>query len=169
MAATPKLTGQIWFDFKNPQVWLFYRFVRSAASAGIAVGLDWQPLPTIGQELAMTTQATLTEPVERGRFLHAMLGRVHLEGDDPTATATVHAAAAAADIPVPDRVDATLLAELGDRAEGIGVESTPSMYRHGPPMHITLTEAALMDDPASTVRTIVAVADNDAIWELRKP
>lgn len=163
------LTGQVWFDYVSPHVWRFYRFVRSVAETGTPVSLDWQPLPTEGQELAMTALATLTDPADRGRFLHAMLGLVHIKElavEDPEIVAR---AAAVAGVHVPETPDAVMLADLTAQAASIGVDGTPSLYRHGSPMRIVLTEAALIDEPVATFATIISTADNDGIWELRKP
>ena len=84
-----EFTGQVWFTFGSPDVWVFYRFVRALAEAGGSVGLEWTPLPGSGEDVAMATFSGLPTPTDRGLFLHAMLGKVHLDGADPTEPATV--------------------------------------------------------------------------------
>lgn len=164
-----ELTGQVWFDFASSDVWLFYRFIRAAAGSGIPVALDWQPLPTVGQDLAMSVFAAIEDPLSRGKFLHAMLGLVHLEGmpaDEPT---TVSAAIASAGVDSEAKVVPELLAEREARATALSIGGTPTLYRDGSPIRVVLTGAALMGDFDKTSRTIVAAMENDGIWELRKP
>lgn len=163
------LAGQIWFDFASPQVWTFYRFARAAARAGVAVTLDWQPYPADGQDLAMSAFASLTQPLDRGKFLHAMLGLVHIEGQSPNDAATVDGAIHAAGVDASRTVDITVLETKRSQALALGVVSTPTLYRHGTPLHVVLTAAALSSHHRETVRTIVEATDNDGIWELRKP
>ncbi len=162
--------GQVWFSFRNPDVWIFYRFVRELASSGVSVNLDWVPLHDRDEEDAMATFLAITEPDQRGRYLHAMLGLIHIEGqdfdDDTIVGLAVSATGAGA-------VDAAAgmgeLTSLAAVARSLGVSATPTLYRHGPASHIRLTEAAVMGDAATTATTILSVADDDGIWGITKP
>ena len=77
-----QLDGQVWFSFTNRDVWIFYRFVRQLASAGHSVNLDWVPLFNPDEATSMSTFLAIDDMDDRGRFLHAMLGLIHLE-DEP--------------------------------------------------------------------------------------
>lgn len=147
---------------------MFYRFVRSVASAGGQVGLEWTPLPGSGEDLAMDTYLGISAPADRGRFLHAMLGLVHLDGADPTAGDTVSAALDAAGDPSVV-IEAGKRDELGDLAEGLGVTGVPTLFRHGPAARISLNPAALEGDVLARAAGILAVADDDGVWEVVKP
>ena len=164
-----EFSGQVWFDFADDQVWRFYRFVRALAAAGHTVTLEWRPLPGRGHDGAAAVFESLITPEERGRFLHAMLGLVHLEGQDPGDEAIVHRAGEAAAVTVPSP-GAQALDGVAKLAADLGVEEVPSLYRHGPVTRIELTEAALLDDDvADRAARILAVADDDGIWRLGKP
>lgn len=165
-----ELTGQVWFRFAPPSVWLFYRFVRSVAETDISVALEWLPFPCDDERLATDVFLTLDDPTSRGLFLHAMLGLVHIEGMSVSDESTVVAALGAAGLDV--RLDSLEPARTDDVAKvaaDLGVAGVPSLYRFGSPMEILLTNAALLEDPAPTLRTILDTSDNDGIWELRKP
>ena len=160
--------GEVWFDFRDEAVWHFYRFVRELASQGHRVALEWTPLPDERDADAMAAFVSLATPTERGRFLHAMLGLVHLDGADPSEASTVQDAAEAARIEITS-TSSVDLAAIDRRARDMGVHSVPSLYRHGPVVAIRLNGAALMGDAEATARTLLAVADDDGIWEVRKP
>lgn len=165
-----ELTGQLWFTFASPAVWLFYRFARSVADSGTQVGLEWMPIPGNDEDLAMSVYLSLDDPTSRGRFLHAMLGLVHIEGRSPFDATVVKEAIEAAEVAVPDvSVDASVLADVRTVASDLGVGEAPCLYRHGPPMTVHLTPAALLGDPGDTLRMILDVSGADGIWELRKP
>jgi len=163
-----EFSGQVWFTFGSPDDWLFYRFVRSVAESGVPTALDWQPMPHDDERLAMSVLLGITEPEARGRFLHAMFGLVHLESRDVTDPDTVADAARAAGI-VAAPVESGDLEQAATAGAEIGVSGTPTLYRHGPPMHVRLNPSALTGDPRDTLQTILAMSDNDGIWELRKP
>lgn len=163
-----ELTGQVWFDFRSPDVWTFYRFVRSVAQAGHPVGLAWTPVGRDDEEEAAATFAALESPVDRGRFLHAMLGLTHLEGADPSDPGTVAAARAAAHIDGTAQ-DADEVARWRSEARQLGVAGVPALYRHGPATVIRLTNAALDGDIKGRAERIFSTADDDGIWELVKP
>ena len=162
--------GQVWFSFRNPDVWIFYRFVRELAMSRIQVNLDWLPLSDPDEVRSMATFLAIPEPVERGRFLHAMLGLVHLEQEHFDDDAIIAAALSAADVAtVRPKAGEDELSSLALLAGSLGVTVTPTLYRNGPATHIRLTEAALMGDVAVTAASIVAVADDDGIWGIAKP
>lgn len=162
--------GQVWFDFSERSVWEFYRFVRELAERGDTVSLDWLPLPPPGQEAISSSFLSLDEPDDRGRFLHAALGLVHLEGADPTHHTTIAAAAAAAGgLSVDDTVNRAALDGLRSEAVSLGVREVPTIYRHGPVVHVQLNGAATLGDVRARAATIWAMLDDDGIWGLEKP
>lgn len=164
-----RFDGQVWFRFSDREVWDFYRFVRELASNGAQVALEWTPLPSEGEELAMATFEALDTPTRRGRFLHAMLGAVHLEGQSAGSPDAVAAAAAAADVPVaPTSAWPARRGELAKEAADLGVVDVPSMYRHGPVMRVVVNGAALTGDVVRRAETILAALDDDGLWELSK-
>lgn len=160
----------MWFRFGSREVWLFYRYVRAVAESGQTVGLEWLPLPEADEDLAMSVYLSLDDPNTRGRFLHAMLGLVHIEERSVADESTVLEAITAAGVDVEDVAPRPELLDTVQRvAEDISVVAVPSLYRHGPPMRIALTPAALVGDPSPILRTILEVSEQDGIWELSKP
>jgi uncharacterized membrane-anchored protein len=118
----------------------------------------------------MATLLAIDEPEDRGRYLHAMLGLVHMEGMSASDIRTVAAALQAADLNSVVVKDAhPLLEELRSRAMLLGVDAVPSLYRRGPVMSIQLNPAVLAEDPSETAETINRALGSDGIWELRKP
>ncbi|MFV1961630.1 MAG: hypothetical protein ACC658_07325, partial [Acidimicrobiia bacterium] len=81
--------GQLWFDFSSPSVWVFYKWLRALASSGVEVGIEWLPLPKGTERAAMATFLAIEEPQDRGLFIHAMLGLVHMEGESASDLKTV--------------------------------------------------------------------------------
>ncbi len=165
-----EFSGQVWFKFHCEDAWLFYRFARFLAESGTTVSLEWAPIPAEGEELAASAHASLAGADDRGRFLHAMLGLIHIEGlevGDPKTVAK--AMDTAGSQPAPSEIDADLIGALNEQVSSLGVVWSPSLYRHGPVTAITLTPAALVQDPIQTAESILAVADNDGIWRLEKP
>ncbi|MGI9528704.1 MAG: hypothetical protein ACR2NG_03260 [Acidimicrobiia bacterium] len=161
-----KLDGQLWFNFSDVAVWHFYRFVRALATQGSTVSLDWQPLPSEDQHEAMSLFVSLSSHEDRGRFLHALLGLVHLEGQDPGDADVVARAAAAAEVEQGPRGS---LDDLAHQAAQLGVQRVPSLYRHGPVVTIRLNSASLEGDLERRASTILAMTGDDGIWELSKP
>lgn len=165
-----RFEGQVWFNFSAPPVWVFYRWVRALAATGVDVTLEWMPLPNDAEQVAMATLLSVEQPQDRGRFLHAMLGLVHLEGRSASDTKTVAEALRAARLDsLIARDEHPLLEDLGARSDGLGVDAVPTLYRHGPPLSIQLSTAVLGGDVRQTARTINEVMESDGIWELRKP
>ena len=169
-----EFSGQVWFTFGDADVWRFYGFTRALAGAGVTVALDWVPLVAHGEgsheRSAAAVYVSLEQPSDRGRFLHAMLGLVHLEGMDPIATGTIDRALAGAEMSMPDTSGAaSILDELEASATGLGVNAVPSMYRHGPVMAVSLTGAATSGDLERRAALMLDVLDDDGLWGLVKP
>ena len=164
-----RFDGRVWFDFVNPAVWQFYKFVLALAEDGNGVGLEWVPLYRGVEVEAMSTFVSLPTPQDRGRFLHAMLGLVHIEKLDPGAPSTVAKALEAAECDAPDRVEVAALDEITQKAEEMGVSDTPTLFTGGPVMHIVLNQAATMGNVVETAEAILAVIESDGIWTLAKP
>lgn len=163
-----EFTGRVWFDFASKDVWTFYQFVRAVASAGGQVGLEWTPLPGKEANLALATFVGIAEPMDKGLFLHAMLGMVHLEGADPGSNVTVAAALEAAGSPAVT-IHEDALDEISEVAAGLGVTSVPTLFRHGPVSKVVLNPAALEGDVLARAAVILAVADDDGVWGVVKP
>jgi hypothetical protein len=162
--------GQVWFSFTDPDVWIFYRFVRAVASCGNDVNLEWVPLPHAEQESAMSTFLAISDVQQRARFLHAMLGLIHLERVEFDDDSIVGRASDAAEIGAIDGSSGGAeLASLAASAASLGVVAAPTLYRHGPASHIRLTEAVLTGDVTLTANSIWAIAGDDGVWEISKP
>lgn len=164
-----RFDGRVWFDFANPAVWQFYRFVLTLAEDGNGVGLEWVPLYRGIEDEAMATFVSLPTPQHRGRFLHAMLGLVHIEKLDPQSPSTVTKALETAECDTPDQVGIAALDEITEKATEMGVTETPTLFTGGPVMHIVLNQAASMGNAGETAEAILAVLDSDGIWTLSKP
>ncbi len=165
-----RLDGRVWFDFTNPAVWQFYRFIRAFAEAGHGVGLDWVPLFKGAEAEAMSVFITLPSPADRGQFLHVLLGLVHIEGADANEAATVVRALEAADLAGKEvREDVDALEAMAQSAAELGVIETPTVYNHGPVMHVVLNAVAGTGDVEETALSILSVLENDGIWRLSKP
>jgi hypothetical protein len=164
-----RFDGRVWFDFANPAVWQFYKFVLTLAEDGNGVGLEWVPLYRGVEAEAMATFVSLPSPQDRGRFLHAMLGLVHIEKLDPQVPSTVAQALEAAECDAPDLVEVAALDEITAKAAEMGVSETPTMFTGGPVMHIVLNQAASSGNVVESAEAILAVLESDGIWTLAKP
>ena len=164
-----RFDGRVWFDFVNPAVWQFYRFVLALAEDGNGVGLEWVPLYRGVEAEAMATFVSLPSPQDRGRFLHAMLGLVHIEKLDPQSASTVVKALEAAECDAPEKVGVETLDEITEKASEMGVSDTPTLFTGGPVMHIVLNQAATIGNVVETAEAILAVLESDGIWSLTKP
>jgi hypothetical protein len=165
-----QLDGQVWFSFTNRDVWVFYRFVRQLASAGHSVNLDWVPVFDRNEAISMSTFLAIDDSNDRGRFLHAMLGLIYLDGqpfDDETIAAKALSAAGVAEVGAASGESELEL--LATQAGALGVTATPTLYRRGPVSHIRLTEASLMGDVEKTAIAILSVTDDDGVWGIAKP
>lgn len=170
---------RVYFDFASPDVWLFFRLLGAAAADGVELRTDWRPfiadLESDASMLPLATYEAVRDrvPDRHGGFLLALLTAVHVEGKDQGDGATISAAGDLAGL-VPGAIEAAreytdaVLASTAE-ARGLGVSATPSLYRHGPVLHVVLTPAALQGDAVGRLRTIDAVLDDDAIWSLEKP
>jgi len=165
-----RFDGQIWFDFSSPAVWTLYRWIRQLAEARVAVDLEWLPLPKGTERAAMATFLAIEDPQDRGLYLHAMFGLVHMNAMPASDVKTVQAALEAAGLDSAVVTDAhPLLEGLRYQETELGVGAVPTLYRHGPVLSIQLNPAVLDGDPRETAKTIDAVITSDGIWELRKP
>lgn len=164
-----RFDGQVWFDFSHPAVWDFYSFVRALASGGSEVALEWKPFVPDGQAALASAFLALDRPDDRGRFLHASLGLVHLERADPDDRETAVAAMSLARLDGAPRVDLQSVAAVRSEGEQLGVSTVPSLYRHGPVVAIALNAAATSGDLHRRARTILDMLDDDGVWGLVKP
>lgn len=164
-----RFEGRVWFDFANPQVWNFYRFVRAFAKTGNSAAIEWLPMYIGSEAEAMSAHVMPRSSEDRGRFLHAMLGLVHMEGLDPNRRTTVHRALDSADLSQDFVLDIPQLQSIASAARELGVDRTPTMYNHGPVMHVALNEAAISGDVESTGKTLMDLLGNDGIWAITKP
>jgi len=165
-----EFSGRVYFKYDCGDAWQFYRFARALAESGVSVTLEWQPMPTDDTRLAASVHAKIARSADPGRFFHAMFGLVHLEGMEASDVATVGLALEQAGVSdVDPEADDDMLTEMSTAIASLGVTSSPTLYRHGPVVAITVNPAALQGDLAATARTILSMADNDGIWELRKP
>lgn len=164
-----RFDGQVWFDFSHRSVWEFYVFVRALARAGGSVALEWSPFVDAPEATAAATFLHLDDPTARGRFLHTMLGLVHLEGADPTDRETVERALSLARLDVEPVDDDDAVGAMRAAGRELGVVAVPSLYRLGPVMAIDLNAAATEGDVIARARTILAVSDDDGLWGLMKP
>jgi hypothetical protein len=167
--ASMRFDGRVWFNFANPAVWRFYKFVLALAEDGNGVGLEWVPFHQGAETEAMATFVSLPTPQDRGRFLHAMLGLVHIEKLDPGSFATAAKALEAAECVTPEIVGDEVLDDITEKAAAMGVSETPTLFTGGPVMHIVLNQAATMGNLEETADAILAVLESDGIWTLAKP
>ncbi len=164
-----RFEGRVWFDFTNPQVWHFYRFIRSFVKAENEAMIEWLPLFNGAEIEAMSAYVMPRAPEDRGRFLHAMLGLVHGEGMDASERATVSQALAAAGLSQDIVINTEKLRQISTEAHALGVVQTPTIYNLGPVLHVQLNAAASTGDVTATGASILAVLANDGIWGLTKP
>jgi len=164
-----RFEGRVWFDFTNPEVWHFYRFVRTFVEAGNQAAIEWLPLYIDNELEAMSAFVMPRTPEDRGRFLHAMLGLVHMERLDANREATVVKALESAGLGSEITIDVPQLQQLAKDAHDLGVQHTPTIYNHGPVMHVTLNGAAVTGDVEATGRALMDVLGNDGIWAIEKP
>lgn len=170
---------RVYFDFTSPDVWTFFRLLGAAAAGGVELRTDWRPfLPGPESHASMSALAAYEavrdrDPDRHGNFLLALLTAVHVEERDPCDASTLAAAGELAGVD-PSMIEASgayteaVLASTAEAGE-LGVSATPSLYRHGPVLHVVLTPAALRGDAVARLQTIEAVLDDDAIWTLEKP
>lgn len=171
--------GRIYFDFVEPAVWRFYRFLTAAARSGAELQLEWRPfLSDPGNETGLAALASYEAVRERhvdrhGAYLQALLSLHHLDAADLRSEQTLRAAAESAAVPAEAPLAWDLYREqvLASTREGraLGVTATPSIYRHGPVMQVDVNPAAYEGDVAGRLRVIELVLEDDGIWGLVKP
>jgi len=164
-----RFVGRVWFDFTNPEVWHLYRFVRAFVEAGNQAAIEWLPLYKDSEVEAMSAFVMPRNPEDRGRFLHAMLGLVHIERLDANREATVAMALENAGLGSEIAIDVPQLRQIASDAHELGVVHTPTIYNHGPVMHVKLNAAAITGDVEATGRALMDVLGNDGIWAIEKP
>jgi hypothetical protein len=165
--------GRIYYDF-SPAVWRFYRFLTAAAGAGAELRLEWRPYlsgtdPQSAEGLALVEAVRQRFPDRYGGYLQALLALRHLEGADLTDPSVAAAAAAAATIESPIAPDHAAALRSTEEGASLGVTGTPTIFRHGPVLHVGVTPASYEGDVLERLRLIDAVLADDGIWGLNKP
>jgi hypothetical protein len=168
-----RFDGRVFYDF-SPPVWRFYRFLAAAADEGADLRLDWQPFleeddPQSAVGLALVEGVRTKTPERHAAFLQALLAIRHLDGADLTDPETITLAAASAGITEPIASDASAVARSTAEAADLGVTAAPTVYRHGPVLHIGVNPAAYGSGALERLRAIDAVLTDDGIWTLTKP
>ena len=172
-----RFEGRVYFDFVNPSVWWFYRFLAIAAKAGAELRMDWRPFDVGGDVASRRALAGFTAiadeyPERQGAYLQALLALRHHKGEDLGDPDTLAAAADAARVAAPSVADVEWFDRVAESTlEGhkLGVAKTPTLYRHGPVLHVETNMAALSGDVLERLRLIDGVLADDGIWSLTKP
>jgi len=176
-SGTMLFTARIYFDFSEPGVWRFYRFLVAAAKAGAELRTDWRPFAAddSGSHLALGSYEAVrtTDHDRHGKYLQALLMANHVSGEDPDDPASQARAAEIAGI-APQIVteaegwlDAVETSTV--EAQRLGVSAVPSLYRHGPVARVSLTAAAEGGDVLQRLAMIDGILEDDGIWEIAKP
>ncbi len=168
-----RFEGRVFYDFSSP-VWRFYRFLAAAAAEGAELRLDWQPFVTEGDQqsatgLALAEGARAQGPERHAAFLQALLAIRHLEDADLTDPEVVARAADSAGISERIVPDAAAVARSTDEAMSLGVTAAPTVFRHGPVLHVGVNPASYGSGALDRLRVIDAVLVDDGIWTLTKP
>lgn len=171
--------GRIYFDFSEPAVWRFYRFLTAAARGGSELQLEWRSfLAEDGSHAGLVALASFEavrdqHPARHGAYLQAMLSLHHLDAANLDSDETLRTAAEAAGVPasVPlsweryrERVTTST-----DEGHALGVNAVPTIYRHGPVMRIDVNAASYEGDVTGRLRLIELILEDDGIWGLMKP
>ena len=178
-----RFSGRVYFDFVAPAVWRFYRFLTVAAAEGATLQLDWRPFQQQGAagrdgEEALFAYAWIREhdQAASATYLQALLTAYHRNGAEADIIATAESAARVAGIDaagwreaVSGAHGANAVARATEEGRGLGVSRVPSLYRHGPVLHVDLTPAALDPGALRRLELIDGVLEDDAIWTLSKP
>ena len=172
-----RFEGRVYFDFVNPAVWWLYRFFGVAAKDGADLRLEWRPFDVEGDvasQRALASYAAVQKevPERQGAYLQALLALRHHQGEDLGSSETLAAAADAARVAAPSvsNVDwFDLVAETTLEGRKLGVVATPSLYRHGPVLHVETNMAEMSGDVLERLRLIDGVLADDGIWRLSKP
>jgi protein-disulfide isomerase len=172
-----RFEGRVYFDFVNPAVWWLYRFLGIAAKDGADLRLEWRPFDIdddVASKRALASFAAIQAeyPERQGTYLQALLALHHHQGADLGSSETLAAAADAARVAAPSVSSVEwhdLVAESTVEGRELGVVATPTMYRHGPVLHVEVNQAALSGDVQERLRLIDGVLSDDGIWRLAKP
>lgn len=172
-----RFEGRVYFDFVNPAVWWFYRFLTVASKAGADLRMDWRPFDAQGDvpnRRALASYVAIREeyPERHGAYLQALLALRHHQGADLGNADTLATAADAARVAAPSVANVDWFDKVAESTlEGrkLGVSRTPTLYRHGPVLHVDTNMAALSGDVLERLRLIDGVLGDDGIWGLRKP
>jgi len=172
-----RFEGRVYFDFVNPAVWWFYRFLSVADKAGAELRMDWRPFDVDGDVVsrrALAGFAAIADeyPERQGMYLQALLALRHHRGEDLGDPETLAAAADAARVSAPSVANVEWFDKVAESTlEGrkLGVADTPTLYRHGPVLHVEANMAALSGDVLERLRLIDGVLADDGIWGLSKP
>lgn len=179
-------TGRVFFSFGEKDVFRLYRLLADAGAEGTRIGVEWVGVcvggvpggPLVGDPLATAIAEDLrqADPMVHAAYIQLMLAAVHVEGiaiDHPglVARAIDKAGADSRAILAPG-YEATLrdmLEGATSTAADLGVSAVPSLYRHGPVMHVRTTGAVASGSATRRLDLLAAVMDDDGLWELRKP
>jgi hypothetical protein len=172
-----RFEGRVYFDFVNPAVWWLYRFFGVAAKDGADLRLDWRPFDVEGDvagRRALASYVAVHEeyPERHGAYLQALLALHHHRGEDLGDSETLAAAADAARVSAPSMANVEWFDKVAESTlEGrkLGVTDTPTLYRHGPVLHVETNMAALSGDVLERLSLIDGVLGDDGIWRLTKP
>ena len=172
-----RFEGRVYFDFASADTWHFYRLLAAAAGQGVDLALSWVPYLERDEAarlhaLAAFAAVSSADPARHGAFLQSMLELHHREGA-PLGVESSLAAARAAEV-APDVVATAWQHEAPVRAAtaqalALGVTASPTLYRHGPVMHVRVNPAALTGDVVGRLGLIDAVLGDDGIWAMVKP
>jgi hypothetical protein len=165
--------GRIYYDL-SPPVWRFYRFLTSASNEGADLRLEWRPFlteadPQSAAGLALVESVRRRFPERHGAYLQALLALRHLEGADLTDARVTAVAATSAGIQETITPDSDAVARSTEEATRIGVSAAPTVFRHGPVLHVDVNPAAYSGDTLGRLRLIDRVLEDDGIWRLSKP
>lgn len=169
--------ARIYFDFTDPAVWRLYRFLVAAEKAGAELRTDWRSFgagpSSSARALGSYEAVRASDPDRHGAYLQAMLVARHMSGEEPGHPSVQAGAAAAAGVDPgvvadPDRFEGAV-AESTAEGRRLGVTAVPSLYRHGPVAHVSLTAASETGDVLRRLATIDAFLEDDGIWEVSKP
>ena len=172
-------TGRIYFDFVEPAVWRFYRFLTAAARGGSELQLEWRPfLADQGEPAGLVALASYeavraVQPDRHGAYLQALLSLHHLDAatldSDETLSTAAEAAGVPASVPLSWEQYRGRVATSTDEGRALGVNAVPTISRHGPVMRIDVNPASYEGDVTGRLRLIELILEDDGIWGLMKP
>lgn len=168
-----RFDGRLYYDL-SPPVWRFYRLLMAAAGEGAELQLDWQPFlkdsdPESAVGLALAEGVRSRAPERYAAFVQALLAIRHLDGADLADPRTAARAAESAGLRGPIVPDESAVARSTEMAAELGVTAAPTVFRHGPVLHIGVNPASYEGGALERLRVIDAVLSDDGIWTLAKP